>query len=158
MEGDIEEHRIFEFLEEGIVEKSAQEKFVEYLRRNPDFAQPDEITRFLERQKETQNFGIYPASVDMVEIFAGIISISAQIPKQTVWQGIKRAHYEGVDLFDPDTQEILRQTISKETLDRISTAKSEQDMAHIALEIYTGLSPTQREACANWSNLYVQHH
>lgn len=157
VEEDIIENRIFKLLEEGIVEKSAQEKFAEYLRRNPDFEDRREIDRFNTIQKSYQNFGVYPATVDMVEILIGIFSKAGDIPKNAVWNAMKRAHYEGVDLFELQIQEILEQKISRQTLEQISKAQSEQDMADIARDIYIGMSPTQREKCAKWSNLYIQH-
>lgn len=150
-------HRVFELLEEGIVEKSAQEKFVEYLRRNPDFAAPHDITKFFEVQKTKQNFGIYPATVDMVEIFSGIVSLTTGVSRQTVWHGMKRAHYEGVNLFDPKVYDILTQALDPKLLEQISTAQSERDMANFAHEIYKKLSPKDREACVRWAELYIRH-
>lgn len=131
-DGNWEAINLFEYFNEGVVEKFSGEVFDEYLKRDPDFSPPLEkraFKKFLTIQQRARKFRVqrYWREVNLVDALIDRISVVLELPKEVVWKSIVCGLLTGERFSSPEVRDGFAQIFSKDFLEKLRQYNSVED-------------------------------
>ncbi len=110
-------NKTLEAFNEGVTQRIAEEVFLEYSKRMGNPA--DEfLSEALNRHQE--NFWNYYIFGNQVDQMCEHIARYVGVPKDTVWESVKRGYFERPELFNEETVELFAQTFGEDFLEEYS--------------------------------------
>lgn len=109
---------IFDMLNEGVIEKLAQQVTDEYLAQS-GWKQADVATYQGNKKNHPEKLA-YPEEVALIDFIVAKIAQSVGIPKETVFQALIRGAMEGETFANEEVQELFSETFDDDFLKKMS--------------------------------------
>lgn len=145
------EEFLFYLFDEGVTEKLAREVFIEYARAT-GIAHTEAFTKFMQVLKEKPTQMSYAVPVEFVEAFIKKISDISKTSKDAVWRAVVRGQREGVELLSEQMQEVLKEVVPPEFLEKLAHAHSDEDLENLMREFLSPKTetPSLRGKVLSW--------
>ncbi len=106
----------FEAFNEGVTQRIAEEVFLEYGKRTGTSKEIERLLTII-NERNAQNLWRYTIYENEVDSMCEQIGMYVGIPKETVWQSIKRGYFEEPQLFHEETLELFKETFGSSFLE-----------------------------------------
>jgi len=127
-----ESKRIFEYFNEGVVEKLSKEIFINYLDRDKEYISAEEKNKYREKRL---NKVAYDRDVRLVDALIYRISKEVEINQEEVWQSFVKGLVVGDEFNDKDIQDWFNEMFSDDFLKRLARYKTQEEYEDLMEEI-----------------------
>lgn len=120
---------LFRALNEGVVERFAQEILNRYISADSTFADDSQRSLYTERSRENPKLLTdYVNEVNLVEILLKKIAQEVGVSEQLVWQALIRGLLEGEDFKDPQLKADFTDIFPNDFLEKLKNQKVNENM------------------------------